>query len=130
MIGLRDGLLAGDQDGRQLTSLEILLGAQPWELKLGDVNARDSMTGFPGAGGVGIRETVAEMSARPVGMALDDRNPVCQWATTLRYRCQVACPSTGITTASPARNGTAPSTSKLTTIKPHSIIVPGLARKA
>ena len=51
-----------------------------------------------------------------------------QRSTALRYRCQVACPSTGITTARPTKNGTEPINRRLATTKPHITIVTGLAR--
>jgi hypothetical protein len=84
MISLRDCLLAGDQRGRRLPVLEGRLGPQPGKLQRGNIDPRDSVTRCLCARGVRIRERVAEMPASPVGMALDDRNPALQWATTLR----------------------------------------------
>ena len=51
-------------------------------------------------------------------------------ATSWRYRCQVACPSTGITTARPTKKGMHPSSSSAATRRPQSAIVPGLTRHA
>lgn len=53
-----------------------------------------------------------------------------QGCTTLRYRCHVACPSTGITTASPKKNGIDPSIRGPATINPHATIITGFAATA
>src|SRR5258708_36665274 len=46
-------------------------------------------------------------------------------STTLRYRCQVECPSTGITTTSPMNSGREPINKSPATINPHIAIVTG-----
>ncbi len=53
-----------------------------------------------------------------------------QCATTLRYRCQVACPSTGIATARPTKNGKEPRNRTPATIMPHSAMGTGFATTA
>src|SRR5208282_4262132 len=44
---------------------------------------------------------------------------------TLRYKCQLACPSTGITTARPMNSGSEPITKSVAIINPHIAIVTG-----
>jgi hypothetical protein len=51
-------------------------------------------------------------------------------STTLQYRCQVECQSTGITTARPTKSGSEPITSAKATISPHSAIAIGFLRTA
>jgi len=46
-------------------------------------------------------------------------------ATALRYKCQVACPNTGTTIASPRKNGIMATTSTPATINPQSVIESG-----
>src|SRR5271166_723988 len=46
-------------------------------------------------------------------------------ATARRYRCQVACPSTGSTTTSPTSAGSDLRTNRATTIAPQTAITPG-----
>src|SRR5262249_23979469 len=46
--------------------------------------------------------------------------------TTLRYKCHVACPSTGITIMRPRNNGIDPITRPPATISPQMAIGPGL----
>jgi hypothetical protein len=46
-------------------------------------------------------------------------------ATALRYKCQVACPNTGATIASPRKNGIIATTSTPATINPQSVIESG-----
>src|SRR3954468_13350890 len=48
-----------------------------------------------------------------------------QRGTSLRYRCQVAWPSTGITTIRPRSAGSDPSTRPPATIRPHTAIGTG-----
>src|SRR6185437_7235325 len=50
--------------------------------------------------------------------------------TTLRYRCQVACPSTGMTMMRPRNAGIDPITRPAATIRPQSAIGPGFAATA
>src|SRR5579875_2265321 len=50
-----------------------------------------------------------------------------QRATTLRSRCQVACPSTGITKTRPNNSGSDPSTRPAAMMSPHRAIGPGFA---
>ena len=49
-----------------------------------------------------------------------------QRGTSLRYRCQVACPSTGMTMISPSSRGIDPITRLPATIRPQAAIGPGL----
>ncbi len=57
-------------------------------------------------------------------------NGARQRSTTLRYRCQVACPSTGITTERPTNKGKEPISRATATMRPHMAIVIGFARTA
>ena len=50
--------------------------------------------------------------------------------TTLRYRCHVACPSTGKTMARPTKNGKEPTTRAASTNSPQIATVKGLASAA
>lgn len=50
--------------------------------------------------------------------------------TTLRYRCQVACPSAGMMMRRPTNAGIDPITRPPVTIRPHSAIVSGFLAKA
>src|SRR5260370_1536080 len=54
-----------------------------------------------------------------------EREPHQAQLTALRYRCHVACPSTGITTANPRKNGAIAAASRLAQINPQSAIVSG-----
>ncbi len=53
-----------------------------------------------------------------------------QYATTLRYRCQAACPITGKATARPTKTGKAPMNRVAAMMKPHIPIIIGFARTA
>src|SRR5713101_6253999 len=53
-----------------------------------------------------------------------------QRGTTLRYRCQVECPSTGRTMSRPTNNGIDPITRPPATISPQMAIGPGFATTA
>src|SRR5580692_7997271 len=66
-------------------------------------------------------------SSRATGRYWSDRLTDGQRGTTVRYRCQVAWPSTGRTTTSPTNSGSDPSTSPPATISPHNAMMPGLA---
>ena len=50
-----------------------------------------------------------------------------QLVTVFRYRCQVAWPRTGMTTARPTNRGIDPSTKPPTMISPHTAMVRGFA---
>src|SRR5271166_1240594 len=68
----------------------------------------------------------SDLAARPTTASPAD----LQCRTTLRYRCHVACPSTGKTTTNPTRNGTDPRTRPPATISPQIAMMSGFAATA
>ena len=69
-----------------------------------------------------LRREAGRSSRSPVPLQAG----VGQRGTTLRYRCQVACPSTGMTTASPTKAGSEPSARSTATMRPHAAVTTGL----
>jgi len=85
---------------------------------------------FTLAGGM-ISENEADLFAISPngGIAMQARATMAyriQADTACRYRCQVAWPSTGITTTRPNNNGIDPATSAAAITRPQTAIVPGL----
>ena len=79
-----------------------------------------------------VRGGKASRSSRSAGFcrAIYGCRGAGQYSTTLRYRCQAACPITGKATARPMKTGTAPMNRVPAMMKPHIPIIIGFARTA
>src|SRR5690349_3223424 len=74
MIRCADRLLRRSERVWQLSGFELLFGAQPREGKSGDIDTRYRMTGLLRAMRISIGQSVAEMPAGRIRMALNDQD--------------------------------------------------------
>jgi hypothetical protein len=74
MLRADDRIARRGEARRHGPGLEIHLRAQYRKIDLGEVDARDAVTGGDCPFGIGVGEGVAEMPAGGIRMALDDRN--------------------------------------------------------
>ena len=74
MVRPTEPVLRDHDIGWWRAALELLLGRDRVEKKMGDVDAPHLVTGRLGAGGISVGEGVAEMTAGTVGMTLYDQD--------------------------------------------------------